>query len=103
MIEERVQKVQSPNAITNRYSIAVTVTVSMRGGCIWRFTMRRSDREPGMFTHNNTCTGGTAEVQFPIYVAEIVANWADGAIESDHVAVVVFELRGMCVLFFILV
>ena len=28
------QQVHSPNAITKRYNIAVTVTVSMSGGCI---------------------------------------------------------------------
>ena len=36
------QQVHSPKAITNRYNIAVTVTVSMSGGCICARTISSS-------------------------------------------------------------
>ena len=39
-------QVHSPKAITKRYNIAVTVTVSMSGGCIWP-----GGRSEGPFIH----------------------------------------------------
>ena len=86
--------------MTNRYSIAVTVTVSIRGGCIYGHVCRQEkvrkrieEPENESNTHHDTCSRTTAEVQLAVNVAQVISHRPDGAVERDDIAVLVLQLR----------
>lgn len=46
----------------------------------------------GRRTYHDTCPGVADKVQLPVDLADVVSLGADGAVERDHVAVLVLQL-----------
>ena len=77
--------------------MAVTVTVSMRGGCICYMYIRglQTLDEEGdeSKTYHHACPRATAKVQFAVDVTQVVPHWTDGAVERDDIPVLILQLR----------
>ena len=82
-----------PNVITNRYSMAVTVTVSMSGGCICNRSCQPPQIRGASNTYHHACSCRSAEVQFAIDVTQVVSYGAHRAVERDHRVVLIQQLH----------
>lgn len=76
--------------------MAVTVTVSMIGGCIWnrekiKLTLRVASGVTS--THDGSCPSVSQKVEFTIDIPNLIPCWSCGAEDCNDISSGIFQLR----------